>query len=79
MSEAVSPIVRPFPAMPPIAGVTLRIARSGYKAWGRFDLTYAELAEGTAVVAGVVVQLLSQASEGDRFGGLGISAGASIG
>lgn len=32
MSETVSPIVRPFPAMLPIAGVTLRIARSGYKA-----------------------------------------------
>lgn len=78
MSEAVSPIVRPFPAMLPTAGVTLRIARSGYKAWGCFDLTYAELAEGTAV-AGVVVQLLNQASAGDCFGGLGISSGASIG
>lgn len=52
-SEAASPIARPCPAMPPIASVTLRMARSGYKDWGRFDLTYAELAERTAV-AGVL-------------------------
>jgi glutamate N-acetyltransferase/amino-acid N-acetyltransferase len=38
--------------MPPIDGVTLRVARAGYKDWGRCDLTYVELAEGTAV-AGV--------------------------
>ncbi len=38
--------------MPPIAGVTLRVARAGYKGWDRADLTYAELAEGTAL-AGV--------------------------
>ena len=49
MSQAVSPLARPFPAMPPIAGVALRVARAGYKDWGRCDLTYVELAEGTAV------------------------------
>jgi len=47
-----SPLALPFPAIPPIAGVTLRVARAGYKDWGRCDLTYVELAEGTAV-AGV--------------------------
>src|SRR5690349_7604724 len=47
-----SPLALPFPAIPPIAGVTPRIARAGYKNWGRCDLTYVELAEGTAV-AGV--------------------------
>jgi glutamate N-acetyltransferase/amino-acid N-acetyltransferase len=47
-----SPLALPFPAMPPIAGVTLRVARAGYKKWDRADLTYAELAEGTAL-AGV--------------------------
>ena len=47
-----SPLARPFPDMPPVAGVALRVARAGYKDWGRCDLTYVELAEGTAV-AGV--------------------------
>jgi len=52
MSEAISPLAQPFPALPQIAGVIPRIARAGYKDWGRCDLTYVELAEGTAV-AGV--------------------------
>jgi glutamate N-acetyltransferase / amino-acid N-acetyltransferase len=52
MSEAISPLASPFPAVPMIAGVTPRIARAGYKDWGRCDLTYVEFAEGTAV-AGV--------------------------
>ena len=62
MSDAVSPLARPFPAMPPIAGVTLRVARAGYKDWGRCDLTYAELAEGT-VVAGVFTRNVCCSSE----------------
>ncbi len=52
MSETISPLAVPFPAIPAIAGVTPRVARAGYKDWGRCDLTYIELAEGTAV-AGV--------------------------
>ena len=44
-----------FPALPPIPGVTLRIARAGYKNWDRCDLTFAELAPGTAV-AGVTTR-----------------------
>ena len=52
MSEAISPLAQPFPAIPPIAGVTPHVARAGYKDWGRCDLTYVELAAGTAV-AGV--------------------------
>lgn len=47
-----SPLALPFPDMPPVDGVTLRIARARYKNWDRADLTYAELAEGTAL-AGV--------------------------
>lgn len=47
-----SPLARPFPDMPSIDGVTLRVARAGYKNWDRADLTFAELAEGTSV-AGV--------------------------
>ncbi|MCB2059168.1 MAG: bifunctional glutamate N-acetyltransferase/amino-acid acetyltransferase ArgJ [Novosphingobium sp.] len=50
-----SPLALPFPDLPQIAGVTPRIARAGYKDWGRCDLTYVELAEGTAV-AGVFTQ-----------------------
>ncbi|MEY4270419.1 MAG: hypothetical protein RLZZ58_1635 [Pseudomonadota bacterium] len=44
-----------FPALPEIGGVTRRIARAGYKAWDRADLTLIELAPGTAV-AGVLTQ-----------------------
>lgn len=48
----ISPLARPFPALPDIAGVTPRVARAHYKTWDRCDLTYVELAEGTSV-AGV--------------------------
>jgi glutamate N-acetyltransferase / amino-acid N-acetyltransferase len=50
-----SPLALPFPDMPPVAGVTLRVARARYKAWDRCDLTVAELAPGTTV-AGVLTQ-----------------------
>ena len=50
-----SPLARPFPELPAIAGAEIRIARAGYKDWGRADLTFATLAEGTAV-AGVLTQ-----------------------
>ena len=62
MSEAQSPLARPFPVMPPIGGVALRVARAGYKDWGRCDLTYIELAEGTAV-AGVFTRNVCCSSE----------------
>ena len=62
MTDATSPLALPFPQLPAIAGVTLRIARAGYKDWGRCDLTYAELAEGTAV-AGVFTQNVCCSSE----------------
>ncbi len=62
MPQAFSPLARPFPAMPRIAGVTLRIARAGYKDWGRCDLTYVELSEGTAV-AGVFTRNVCCSSE----------------
>jgi glutamate N-acetyltransferase/amino-acid N-acetyltransferase len=57
-----SPLALPFPAIPPIAGVTLRVARAGYKDWGRCDLTYVELAEGTAV-AGLFTRNVCCSSE----------------
>jgi glutamate N-acetyltransferase/amino-acid N-acetyltransferase len=49
----ISPLALPFPDMPAVRGVTLRVARARYKQWDRCDLTYAELAPGTAV-AGVM-------------------------
>jgi glutamate N-acetyltransferase / amino-acid N-acetyltransferase len=62
MSDAVSPLAVPFPALPAIAGVIPRIARAGYKDWGRCDLTYVELAPGTAV-AGVFTRNVCCSSE----------------
>ncbi len=62
MDIARSPLARPFPALPAIAGVTLRIARAQYKTWDRCDLTLAELAEGTAV-AGVFTNSACASSE----------------
>ena len=62
MSDAVSPLASPFPALPAIAGVIPRVARAGYKDWGRCDLTYVELAEGTAV-AGVFTRNVCCSSE----------------
>ena len=62
MTDAVSPLAKPFPALPTIAGVTPRVARAGYKDWGRCDLTYIELVEGTAV-AGVFTRNVCCSSE----------------
>ncbi|MEN7536320.1 bifunctional glutamate N-acetyltransferase/amino-acid acetyltransferase ArgJ [Aurantiacibacter flavus] len=62
MDIATSPLAKPFPAMEPIAGVTLRVARAQYKTWDRCDLTYAELAEGTSV-AGVFTRNVCCSSE----------------
>jgi len=62
MSDAVSPLASPFPALPAIAGVTPHVVRAGYKDWGRCDLTYVELAEGTAV-AGVFTKNVCCSSE----------------
>ncbi len=48
-------LAQPFPTLPAIPGVTPRIARAGYKDWGRCDLTFVELAANTSV-AGVTTQ-----------------------
>ena len=57
-----SPLARPFPAIPAIDGVTLRVARARYKNWDRADLTFAELAAGTSV-AGVFTKSACASSE----------------
>lgn len=62
MSDAVSPLATPFPELPAIAGVTPRVARAGYKDWGRCDLTYVELSQDTAV-AGVFTRNVCCSSE----------------
>ena len=62
MELSTSPLGRPFPNLPAIDGVNMRVARAGYKAWERADLTFAELAEGTTV-AGVFTQSACASSE----------------
>ncbi|MEP0191204.1 MAG: bifunctional glutamate N-acetyltransferase/amino-acid acetyltransferase ArgJ [Erythrobacter sp.] len=62
MDLATSPLALPFPDMPQIAGVTLRVSRARYKVWDRADLTFVELDEGTAV-AGVFTQSACASSE----------------
>ncbi|TCJ37268.1 bifunctional glutamate N-acetyltransferase/amino-acid acetyltransferase ArgJ [Parafrankia sp. BMG5.11] len=57
-----SPLARPFPVALPVAGVTPRVARAGYKEWGRCDLTYIEVAPGTTV-AGVFTRNVCCSSE----------------
>src|SRR5579875_1887701 len=52
---SVSPLALPFPELPPVAGVSLHVARARYKDWDRCDLTLAQLAPGTAV-AGVLTR-----------------------
>ena len=62
MSTAISPLAAPFPALPAISGVTLRVSRAGYKNWDRCDLTYVELVQGT-VLAGVFTRNVCCSSE----------------
>lgn len=71
--------------MPPIPGVTPRIARAGYKDWGRCDLTFVELDEGTTV-AGVTtrnvccsteVELCRENIKGGKARALVVNAGNS--
>ncbi|WP_299307468.1 bifunctional glutamate N-acetyltransferase/amino-acid acetyltransferase ArgJ [uncultured Croceicoccus sp.] len=57
-----SPLARPFPVMPPIAGAVPRIARARYKDWDRCDLTFVELVEGTSV-AGVFTKNICCSTE----------------
>ncbi len=62
MDLARSPLAQPFPEMPAIDGVTLRIARAQYRDWDRADLTFVELSEGTSV-AGVFTRSACPSSE----------------
>ena len=62
MDLATSPLALPFPDMPAIEGVTLRVARAQYKAWDRCDLTFVELDEGSSV-AGVFTKSACASTE----------------
>ena len=62
MTASTSPLARPFPALPAIDGITLRVARARYKDWDRADLTLIECAKGTAV-AGVFTRNVCCSSE----------------
>jgi glutamate N-acetyltransferase / amino-acid N-acetyltransferase len=71
--------------MPNIVGATPRIARAGYKDWGRCDLTFVELVEGTTV-AGVTtrnvccsteVEMCRENVKGGRARALVVNAGNS--
>ena len=53
--SSTSPLATPFPDLPPIAGVSVAVARARYKAWDRCDLTLVRLVEGTTV-AGVTTK-----------------------
>ncbi len=56
MSDKKSPLAPDsFPELPQIGGVSLRVARAGYKDWDRADLTYVAFESETAV-AGVLTQ-----------------------
>ncbi len=59
---AISPLAVPFPDIPAIAGVTLRVARARYKDWDRCDLTLMALDAGTSV-AGVLTRSLCPSPE----------------
>ena len=62
MDLARSPLAVSFPELPPIEGVTLRVARARYKDWDRCDLTLVELSPGTSV-AGVFTKSACASSE----------------
>lgn len=62
MDTALSPLARPFPRLAAIPGITLRVARAGYKDWDRADLTLIECVEGTTV-AGVFTRNVCCSSE----------------
>ena len=53
--SSTSPLARPFPDAPPIAGVRLGTATAGYKNWTRADVLLAAFAPGTTV-AGVLTR-----------------------
>jgi glutamate N-acetyltransferase/amino-acid N-acetyltransferase len=57
-----SPLALPFPEIPAIEGVELRVARARYKDWDRSDLSFITLAKGTNV-AGVFTKSACASSE----------------
>ncbi len=62
MDLAPSPLAKPFPNLPSIAGVECRVARAGYRDWERADITLVTMPEGTAI-AGVFTKSLCASPE----------------
>jgi glutamate N-acetyltransferase / amino-acid N-acetyltransferase len=62
--NTLSPLAAPFPQIPGIEGVTLRVARARYKTWDRCDLTFITLCDGTKA-AGVFTQSACASPEVD--------------
>ncbi len=62
MDLETSPLAFPFPAIPALDGVTVRVARARYKDWDRSDLTLIELDQATSV-AGVFTRSACASSE----------------
>lgn len=79
----VSPLARPLPALPPIAGVELATAAAGIRYKGRTDVLLARLAEGTSVAGvftrnlcpGAPVTWCRQVLPGGQARGLVVNAG----
>ena len=85
VAMSTSPLARPFPPMPPLAGVRIGTATAGYKVWERADVTLIELVPGTTV-AGVLtrskcpspeVEWCRRALAGGRARALMVNAGNS--
>jgi glutamate N-acetyltransferase / amino-acid N-acetyltransferase len=62
--STLSSLALPFPHIPPINGVTLRIAKAHYKTWDRCDLTFITFDPSTSV-AGVLTKSACTSSEVD--------------
>ncbi len=79
----VSPLARPLPEMPPLAGVRLATAEAGIRYKGRADVLLAEFAEGTTVAGvftknlcpGAPVTYCREALQGGVARGLVVNAG----
>lgn len=79
----VSPLARPLPALPPIAGVRMATAEAGVRYKGRTDVLLAEFSEGTAVAGvftknlcpGAPVTWCRQILPGGQARGLVVNAG----
>ena len=62
MDISTSPLATPFPDLPALPGVELRVAEAGYRDWERADITLVTVPEGTSV-AGVFTKSMCPSPE----------------